>query len=555
MINHTKKIMGRLKKLFLNISNLLKETFKKFPITIIIVYLTTIVCALGTENFVEAFIDDMWFYMMGVWAIGTLFSEKFFENNYLRVAGEIITLIIAIIFRWFVTDEELSNSIMLMKIYITYLCVIPLLTLYKILKDSGISVKEYAIRVLGNIGKTSAIYLLANLGILVVILVFVELILDGNDYDILPRTLILLLGGFYVPAMINALTEVKTETGKFMKILLTGILMPVAIFLIGTLYLYVVKIMINGELLNKSLFFILSLTFTLAIPGVILLKNYEENKIVSIMSNILLYSFIPLMILQIIAMNVRVGDYGLTESRYMGYLLIAFEIIFILLMIIKKAKYLDKIILVLAGFIIFGVLTPFNVFDVPVYSQTARITDMLNGAENFNNLSIQEKNECKKAFVYVKNSFKPEYLDKKLSKEEKELIEKYSIEYYDYNDYEYEYVSMYNARDEVNIEGFNKLYQAQNHYRYNEKIDIDINKYELTDRDENVVVTVDLENFIRQMYKAEKENTKEITFEENRYLKTSNENVVFCVTNFSISYEMYANKLENVSIDGYLLVR
>ena len=48
------------------------------------------------------------------------------------------------------------------------------------------------------------------------------------------------------------------------------------------------------------------------------------------------------MVLQIIAMNVRVADYGLTESRYMGYLLIAFEVIFIALMIIKKAKYLDK---------------------------------------------------------------------------------------------------------------------------------------------------------------------------------------------------------------------
>ena len=84
--------------------------------------------------------------------------------------------------------------------------------------------------------------------------------------------------------------------------------------------------MISGEPLNKSLFFILSLTFSLAIPGVILLKNYEGNKVVSVISNILFYSFIPLLILQIIAMNVRVGDYGLTETRYMGYLLIAFEI-------------------------------------------------------------------------------------------------------------------------------------------------------------------------------------------------------------------------------------
>lgn len=550
--------MEKLKKMFLSLSNSLKEAFKKFPITMIIVYLTTIVCAFGTDDFVEMFVDDMWFYAMGVWAIGTLFSEKFFKNTYIRTIGQIASLIIALIFRVIMVDETFSNNLMLIKIIITYMSVVPLLTVYKMLKDSDVCVKEYAIRVLGNISKTTAIYFLANLGILVVILVFIELILDGNDYDILPRTLILLLGGFYVPSIINSITEVKNETGKFMKVLLTGILMPVALFLIGTLYLYVIKIMINGELLKKSLFFILSLTFTLAIPGVILLRNYDDNKAVSVISNILFYSFIPLMILQIIAMNVRVGDYGLTENRYMGYLLIAFEIIFIALMIIKKSKYLDKIILVFAGFIIFGVITPFSVFDVPVYSQTARITDMLEKVKSFEDLPIKEKNECKKALIYVENSYKPEYLDKKLTKEQKVDIQNYVVEYtdkdeYEKEDYDYEYLSMYNTQTEIDIEKFKKLYQAEDKFRYNQEVDI--NNYEVSDKSNNIEVTVDLENFLREMYEAKKNNTKETTFEKVRYLKTSDENVVFYVTNFSVTYELYKNKLEHVSFDGYLLVK
>ena len=552
--------MGKLKNLFSNISNSLKETFKKFPITIVIVYLTTLVCALGTDDFVETFFDDMWFYMMGVWAIGTLFSEKFFKNNYVRAAGDVLSLLIALSFRWVATDEVYSQNITLMKIYVTYFCVIPLVTVYKMLKDSGVSVKEYSIRVLGNFGKTSAIYALANLGVLIVLLVFVELILDGNDYDILPRTLILLLGGFYVPAMIDAINNVKNETGRFMKILLTGILMPVALFLIGTLYLYVIKIFLNGELLNKSLFFILSLTFSLAIPGVILLKNYDDNKSVSKISNILLYSFIPLMVLQIIAMNVRVGDYGLTESRYMGYLLIAFEIVFIALMIIEKAKYLDKIILVFAGFIIFGILTPFNVFDVPVYSQTARITNMLKTVDSFESLTTEEKNECKKAFVYVSRSYIPEYLDKKLSKEEKEIIENYKVTYtsddkYSYNEIKYEYISMYDSKSPVNVEGYKMLYNSYANYGYESKYDINIKKFEVKDQDGIIKVTVDLENLIREMYKAEKENTEKTTFEKVRLLETSDENVMFYVTDFSVSYELYQNKLDHASVDGYLLVK
>lgn len=551
--------MGKLKNLFSNISNSIKETFKRFPITMVIIYITTLLIVFGTEDFVENFMDEMWFYAMGVWVIGTFFTETFFKKDFAKIIGGVVSLVIAFICRFIIKDEVYSENLILIRLIVTYMLVLPLITLYKIIKDSEVNLKEYALRVLSNFGKTTTIYLLANIGILIVILVFVELILDGNDYDILTRTLILLLGGFYVPAILNSITDVKNEAGKFIKVLLTYILMPVAVFLIGTLYLYVIKIILSGELLNKSLFFILSLTFSLAIPCAILLKNYDESKSVLVISNIIFYSFMPLMLLQIIAMNVRVSDYGLTESRYMGYLLIAFEIIFIALMIIKKSKYLDKSILVLIGFIILGVLSPLNIYNVPVYSQTARITNMLNKVENFEELSTKQKNECKKAFVYVNNSFKPEYLDKKLTKEEKEAIQEYVVVYEDKNEinqrnYEYEYVSMYDVNIEgLNIEGYKKLYQAYNNFY--ERKDEDLSNYEIKDKSGNIQIKVNLQNFVDEMLKANKQGTKETTFERLRYIETNDENMIFCVTNFSMNYELYSNEIDYMSIEGFILVK
>lgn len=552
--------MGKIRKIFSTVYDSIKESLKKFPITMVIVYFTTLICTFGTDDFIETFMDDAWFAMMGIWAIGTLFFEIFFKKDLVKIIGGVASFVIALGCRAVIIRDEVSANFILEKLVTIYVTVIPLITLYKIAKVSGFDIKQYALRVLSNVGRTSTTYALANLGILVVMLVFIELILDGNDYDILPRTLILLLGGFYVPAMLNAITDVTQETGKFLRVLLTRILMPVAIFLIGTLYLYVVKIMISGELLNKALFFVLSLTFSLSIPCVILLKNYEENKSVQQMSNVILYSFIPLLVLQIIAMNVRVADYGLTEARYMGYLLIAFEIIFIALMIIKKAKYLDTIILVFAGFIIFGVISPFNVFDVPVYSQTARIEKILRTANSFDELTIEQKNECKKAYIYVENGSKPEYLDKKLTEEEKETIKKYIV-VYDDNDYayrrdtEYEYVSVYDRDTPVNIDGFKMLYLAYNSYYYGNKIDIDFEKYELRDKEGIISVTVDIKDLVKQMSEAEKNNTTNATFEKVRYMKTSDENIMFYMTEFSMSYELYSNSLEHFSIEGYLLVK
>ena len=185
---------------------------------------------------------------------------------------------------------------------------------------------------------------------------------------------------------------------------------------------------------------------------------------------------------------------------------------------------------------------------------------MLKTVEKFEELSTEQKNECKKAYIYVKNSDIPEYLDKKISKEEKEIIENYKVVYtekdeygYEIRDYDYEYLSMYNTYTTIDVEGYRKLYRAVDEYRYDEEIDI--NNYEVKAHDDNIKVTVDLENFIKQMYEAEKNNTKESKVEEIRYLKTSDENVVFYITTFSVSYESYRNKLEHVSFEGYLLVK
>ncbi len=552
--------MGKIKNMFSAISNSVKESLKKFPITMIIVYFTTLICTFGTEDFIGDFIDEQWFLMMVIWALGTLFTEVFFKKDIVKVVGGIVSFIIALGCRSEINSNDISPNMIIEKLVMAYCFSIPIITLYKIVKNTGIDVKAYALRVLANIGKVSTIYALANLGILVVLLVFIELILDGNDYELLPRTLILLLGGFYVPAMLNAITEVKQDAGKLIRVLLVRILMPVAIFLIGTLYLYVVKIMISGELLNKALFFVLSLTFSLAIPGVILLKNYDENKAVKVISNIIFYSFMPLMILQIIAMNVRVVDYGLTEARYTGYLLIAFEIIFIALMMIKKGKYLDKVILVFAGFILIGTISPFNVFDVPVYSQTARITKMLDTVENFDDLSVKQKNECKKAFVYIERGYKSEYLDKKLSKEQKETIKNYAVVYDEdelgyRNQFQYEYVYAYDRNAAINIEGFKILYPITNPSFYGNKTDFNIEKVELKSEYGEVRTTVDLSDVVAQLREAEKNNTTDETFKEVKYMKTSQENVMFCMTSFSMSYELYSNRLDHFSIEGYLLVK
>ena len=546
--------MEKLKKIFSGISNSVKTTFKKYPFTMLIIYITTIACTIGSDEFLEKFVEDYWIVAMGLGAIGTLLSEQTFKNNIKKFIGIIASLVIAVGVKDIINDPQLIIQDFVAKLSLVYIFSLPLITLYKVIKDSGLKIKEYALRVLSNFGKVTTTYLLGNIGVLIVVLAFIELILDGSDYDIIPRILILLLGSYYVPALLNSLTDVSKDAGKFLKILLTGILMPVAVFLIGILYLYILKTIIMGNVLKQSLFFILSLTFSLAIPCSILLSNYSENKIALKISNIIFYLFIPLLILQIIAMSVRVGDYGLTEARYMGYLLIAYEIILMALKVIKKEKYLTEAILVMVGFIVFAILTPLNVFDVPAYSQTARITKMLKSVDSFDELTTTEKNECKRAYLYVKSSKKIEYLNQKISTTDKTAIENYRIIYEDEygvkkEEYDYDYIYIYDSISEICVEGFKTLYPAK-YSLYDENL-IELKEIDLVTS--KIQAKVYIADFIEKMQKANENRNKEEVFEQIRYLKTNKENIVFFVTEFSFSYETTSLEVDSFRIEGYLL--
>ena len=56
------------------------------------------------------------------------------------------------------------------------------------MKNENVNLPEFGIKVLSNWGRCTLTYLLANIGILMVVGAFVALILDGEDIDVLVGT-------------------------------------------------------------------------------------------------------------------------------------------------------------------------------------------------------------------------------------------------------------------------------------------------------------------------------------------------------------------------------
>lgn len=543
--------MGKLKKLFSNISNSIKETYKKFPVTIIIVYIITFIYAFGTDEFITKFEKEEWIAVLMIWTIGTFFVETWTSKKTMRVVGVITTLGITLGFREILNSENLLLEDFFQRLLSTYIMVLPLLTLYKTIKNLKIEVKEYGLKVLSNFGKCTTIYILANLGILLVLFVFIELILNGNDGDIISKTLILLFGCYYVPSLINAVTDMSSEIGKFIKVLIMYVFTPVGTFLIGILYLYIIKIIIKGELLHNEIFFILSLTFAVMVPVVLLLKNYDESGKIKKFTNILLYLFIPFIFLQIFAMGIRVNEYGLTESRYMAVLLIIVEIALILLILIKNSKYLDKIILFVAVLTVIAILSPLNIENVTRMSQINRAKNIIARTGDFSLLTDKEKEECKKAIVFIDSDDNRKYILEKINQETLNEIENYQIKYYQNDDYEYRYISAYESIDGVNIEEYRTIYKLYEG-SYNQK---DYENYQIKSRNDEIVIEVDFQNLIDQMIKAYSVDKEDETFELYRWVDTNDKNIKIYLTSFHMSYEMYTREIESFSVDGYILVK
>lgn len=543
--------MGKIKKLFSNISTSLKETYRKFPITIIAIFLLTIVIVFG-EDFLLA--DNVLEHLVCIGSfsiVGILFSETYSKEKKFKVLGTILSIVIAIIIDY-VRKCIVINDMLFNRIQVAYVSSLILLTIYKMSKKSELEFKEYTIKVFANLFKTGIVYAILNIAIVITLSIFIVLILDNGHWNLLWKTLELLLGFYYFPAVINSFSNTTEEVGKFIKRLILYVCTPFALILISIIYIYLVKITIRGELLHNAIFFILALIFATAFPLVVMLKNYEDNKVIKCITKAITYLYIPCIFLEIYAMNIRVADYGLTKSRYMAYMLIIFEVIFIGLLIFKNSKNLSKSILAFMVLILIGTITPLNVNSVTNISQLKRMQKYLSKVSSFEELSSEDKDECYYIYVYFKIEDNIEYLEEKIENNLLDEIVNYKKDYSFYDSTEYIYCS--EEINELDISEYSKMYKFEDEYGYSEECN-DYSKYKVTNNLKTIHLEIDIEKFIQKMVEAKKDYymDEHDVFRKNNILNTNKKEYVILLTNFSTRYVPNTKEIEYLRIDGYIL--
>ena len=330
--------------------------------------------------------------------------------------------------------------------------------------------------------------------------------------------------------------DIPIAQQKIFRTLVLFITLPLYILLITILLIYLAKIVITRNMPVGEINWFASFASLFFIFIVMSVMQYTE-KLARIFVKYGGYFLIPVLIMQSIAVFERIAAYGLTTPRTISLVLIVISILFIIgTMVIPK--HLNKIALTSGVIALIVTITPFNVIDMPISSQTKilRTTLEANGMLN-NGVVIPNENVSKddaeriiSAFEYLKYDADnvPDFIQN--SDDSPKEIFGFS------NSYESEYIyCSYKTKDSVDISAYTKMISVYENNNY------------LVAEYNNESYEVDLKQIAKDLYAlygANNSNLEIYTIDENTGLyfdhinfEIDNDEVMHCYFNGFILFK------------------
>lgn len=540
------KIRERFSKIGTSINQLLKE----YPITLLIIAITTLLVVIDIEGNWEwlgfgTIVKIVAF--ASIWAVGTFWTEICVKDKVNKTVSFIVTGIISFIFIKILYHYDdmfgISSAIVhenLLRVLVCYVISILLVSIYKLVKKSELSFSDYILRVFANAFITGVMYAVLALGVLLLALIFVSLILGDDSIELIFRSQMLLLGLFYIPSIMYSLTTVKEkEISNIIKNLVYVLLILVTVAM-AIIYMYIIKIIIQQEMPENFVYRIIATIFVFAFPVWIMASNYKDkSKFVSKLTNILPYAFIPLVILELYSIGLRIADYGLTPNRYICVAFALLQIIAIVLCVYKKQAKLNHICMYALAITVIATISPLNMQYVSNLSQKSILENNLKEGTELSSLDKDTQAKVRGAYRYIKalsdsDKYMPEYL-----KNNDELKNELGISV----TYNIRHIYYSNTDEEVNVSGYDSLRNiffsgSGNDIKLSDSYNLDITK---------------IKEYVKQILEQQ-EGTERNYISKNKEIQI-NENAKIIITYISISCYGDNDEAEYVSIQGYLLTK
>lgn len=345
------------------------------------------------------------------------------------------------------------------KILIVYMSFVSILGIYKNFKKAEKNFEEYSIQVVVSMFKTSIIYGLLAIGLLLISLAFIVLLLPKKDYELIARIEMLLSGMFYVPRLLYAFCDNEIEIGKFSKVVIKYVLgsLVMAAFLI--IYAYIIKIAILRDMPKNVVFRIIAGLFVLGLPIWTMIQSFKDKDLYGKVCDYLPIFFMPFIFLQIYCIGVRISAYGITPSRYMCIVLIILEVCYFLIYVLKRNKIEYTMFVVFALICICTVFPKINVISASRNSQEKILMKIKDP-----NASDKEISKAIGAYEYFSrdNNYGKRLISEKLNQEDLKKLKKTDNK--NISTTNNIYVS--SEIKAINIDGYKQMYKVNTPSRY-----------------------------------------------------------------------------------------
>ncbi len=585
-----------MKKVNLKILNFksVKDTFKRFPFTIISATLASIFLVLATHDlYSEAFNNRLFSYglvfvfAIFLYAFIKLFNEglrNFYDlknlknNNLLKIISYVITLPMLYGIYELVFDEKgpLNNyndrfvyftliaalvvaSSFIAKFsyhedYVAYVAKILkafiISNIYSFIVFVGMSSIVFAMNSLFNFNFGSIVYL--RLGIISFILF--NVITFFQDF----------------PKVRDSFTDYKYP--KAFKILLVYIITPLVIIYTLILLIYFIKILVLWQIPNNLIVNLVIWFSSFAVIYLFFLSRVDSIAFINKFKVIFPISLFPLLAMMFFAIYLRISEYGLTENRYIVIASGLWVFLSLIYYIFYRNNSNITIPIFLAIIILITGIGPASAIRLSTRSQNARFERLLKennmiAGQYINsdvNVDSSVKNQIIDIVSYMDKRNRIEELkylpkDFKLSEENFTRVFGFSNKIEDKTYLGYSYTDNVNKEGELgfnmDIEGYKNIifvYSLDNistsgNYKF-EREKKEINIYKKIDEEYRLQKTIDLIS-LRDKLKTLKKTKNEINLED---LAIEDSNMKIYFTNLYFGND---ENIENAYVEFYLLTK
>jgi len=183
----------------------------------------------------------------------------------------------------------------------------------------------------------------------------------------------------------------RYNQNKVLQIFASKILLPVVFLYALILSAYFLKILFQGAWPRGWISNLILWFSAFSVPAFFLNKYLfnEDQKpaYVKLFEKLIFYFLALCAIVLTMAVQLRVSDYGITESRYLLIMLAAWLLLISFYFILSKKKSLTILPISLAAMLLFTIFGPYSLFKVPVQSQFNRLKI------NLATMDLKDKNQ------------------------------------------------------------------------------------------------------------------------------------------------------------------